>query len=85
MRLLFCLFALTYFLNANILEVNILYLEQKIEKPPVLSNVIEEPDDLGLKGAQIAIKDSNKSARFLNQKYNLIEKISFDKEQLKRF
>lgn len=84
MRLLFCLFALTYFLNANILEVNILYLEQKIEKPPVLSNVIEEPDDLGLKGAQIAIKDSNKSARFLNQKYNLIEKISFDKEQLKK-
>jgi len=66
----------------NALEVNIMYLEQKIKKPPVLSNIIEDPDDLGLKGAQIAIKDSNKSARFLGQHYNLIEKISFDKNEL---
>lgn len=64
------------------LEVNILYLEQKIKKPPVLSNIIEKPNDLGLKGAQIAIKDSNKSARFLGQHYNLIEKISYDKNEL---
>ncbi|MGA1932041.1 ABC transporter substrate-binding protein [Arcobacter sp. YIC-464] len=76
----FLLFAT--FLNANILEVNILYLEQKIKKPPVLSNVIEDPKDLGLKGAQVAIKDSNKSARFLNQKYNLVEAISYKKEEL---
>ena len=73
-----------YILKANILEVNILYLEQKIQKPPVLSNVIEEPNDLGLQGAQVAVKDSNKSARFLNQHFNLIEKISFDKEELKK-
>ncbi|GGD39356.1 branched-chain amino acid ABC transporter substrate-binding protein [Malaciobacter pacificus] len=70
--------------NANNLEVNILYLEQKIEKPPVLSNVIEDPEDLGLKGAQIAVKDSNKSARFLKQHFNLIEKISYDKAELKK-
>lgn len=80
--LLFLLIFLFSFLKANVLEVNILYLEQKIKKPPVLSNVIEDPDDLGLKGAQIAIIDSNKSAKFLNQKYNLIEKISFDKNEL---
>ena len=82
MRLLPLLLIFATFLNANILEVNILYLEQKIKKPPVLSNVIEDPDDLGLKGAQIAIKDSNKSARFLNQKYNLVEAISYKKEEL---
>lgn len=85
MRAIFSIFFfITCFLQANTLEVNILYLEQKIQKPPVLSNVIEEPEDLGLQGAQVAIKDSNKSARFLNQHFNLIEKISFDKDELKK-
>ncbi|MDZ7817089.1 MAG: ABC transporter substrate-binding protein [Aliarcobacter sp.] len=64
------------------MNVKILYLEQKIEKPPVLSNVIDEPDDLGLKGAQVAIIDSNKSAKFLNQNFELVEKISFDENEL---
>lgn len=82
MKLLPLLFIFATFINANILEVNILYLEEKIKKPPVLSNIIKDPNDLGLKGAQIAIKDSNKSARFLNQKYNLIEAISYKKEEL---
>ena len=70
------------FLNAQILDVKILYLEQKIEKPPVLSNIIDEPEVLGLKGAQVAIIDSNKSAKFLNQNFELIEKISFDENEL---
>jgi ABC transporter substrate binding protein (PQQ-dependent alcohol dehydrogenase system) len=82
MKLFMTLLFFTTLLSANILNVNILYLEQKIKKPPVLSNVIKEPDDLGLKGAQIAIKDSNKSARFLNQHYTLVEKISYDENQL---
>lgn len=81
---LFLFIFLFNFLKADILEVNILYLEQKIQKPPVLSNVIEEPQDLGIQGAKIAVDDSNKSAKFLNQHFNLIEKISFDKEQLKK-
>ena len=81
-KFLLGLFFTFLFINANALEVNILYLEQKIEKPPVLSNVIEEPEDLGVRGAQIAIIDSNKSAKFLKQHYNLIEKISYDKNEL---
>jgi ABC transporter substrate binding protein (PQQ-dependent alcohol dehydrogenase system) len=79
--ILFLLFLLS-FMNAEILNVNILYLEQKIEKPPVLSNVIEEPTDLGIKGAEIAIIDSNKSAKFLNQNFNLETKISYDENEL---
>lgn len=79
--ILFLLFLLS-FMNAEILNVNILYLEQKIEKPPVLSNVIEEPMDLGIKGAEIAIIDSNKSAKFLNQNFNLETKISYDENEL---
>ena len=76
------IFIMFGFLNAQILDVKILYLEQKIEKPPVLSNIIDEPEDLGLKGAQVAIIDSNKSAKFLNQNFELIEKISFDENEL---
>ena len=69
-------------INAEILNVNILYLEQKIQKPPVLSNVIEEPENLGLSGAQLAVVDSNKSSKFLNQNYTLITKISYDENEL---
>jgi len=82
MKITLFLLMLSAFLNAQILDVKILYLEQKIEKPPVLSNIIDEPDDLGLKGAQIAIIDSNKSAKFLNQSFQLIEKISSDENEL---
>lgn len=82
MKITLFLIMLSAFLNANILNVNILYLEQKIQKPPVLSNIIEEPDDLGLKGAELAIIDSNKSAKFLNQNFNLITKVSEDENEL---
>ncbi len=56
---------------ASTLNIKILYLEEIIEKPPVLSNVIKEPKDSGLLGALLAIKDSNITAKFLNQKYIL--------------
>lgn len=82
MKIVLFLTLLFSFVKANILEVNILYLEQKVKRPPTLSNVIEEPKDSGLKGIQLAIKDSNKSARFLNQKYILDKKISYKKEDL---
>jgi len=82
MKIVLFLTLLFSFIKADILETNILYLEQKIKRPPVLSNVIKIPDDLGIQGAKIAVKDSNKTARFLKQKYNLIESISFDKKEL---
>ncbi len=68
--------------NAEILNTYILYLEQKIEKPPVLSNVIEEPENLGLSGALMAVVDSNKTSKFLNQNFDLITKISYDENEL---
>ena len=60
MRIVIFLTLLFSFVKANVLEVNILYLEQKVKRPPTLSNVIEEPKDSALKGIQLAIKDSNK-------------------------
>ena len=84
MRLILLTIVFLSFIKADILDINILYLEQKIKKPPVLANVIEEPSDLGIKGAQVAIIDSNKSAKFLNQKYTLETSISYDKKELEK-
>lgn len=82
MKIVLFFLLLIAYANAQVLNVDILYLEQKIEKPPVLSNVIEEPKNLGLSGAQLAVADSNKSSKFLNQNYNLITKISYDENEL---
>lgn len=82
MKFLLLSFILLSFVKAELLNVNILYLEQKIQKPPVLSNVIADPNDLGIKGAELSIKDSNKSAKFLNQNFTLEKTISFDKKEL---
>lgn len=82
MKIVLFLTLLFSFIKADILDTRILYLEQKIETPPVLSNVIKLPEDLGIQGAKIAVKDSNKTASFLNQKYTLIEKISYEKKEL---
>lgn len=82
MKIVLFFLLLIAYANAQLLNVDILYLEQKIEKPPVLSNVIEEPKNLGLSGAQLAVIDSNKSSKFLNQNYNLITKISYDENEL---
>ncbi len=77
---LFCVINICLF--ANELKINILYLEQIIKKPPVLSNIIEEPTSSGLSGAKLAIKDSNRTARFFNQKYILKEIVSKDENLL---
>jgi ABC transporter substrate binding protein (PQQ-dependent alcohol dehydrogenase system) len=82
MKFLLLTIILLSFAKAELLDVNILYLEQKIKKPPVLSNVIKDPDDLGIKGAQLSIDDSNKTAKFINQYFNLKKTISYDKKEL---
>jgi len=82
MKNIMLLILFTVFASANTLDIKILYLEQKIKRPPVLSNVIDIPKDSGLKGVELAIKDSNKTARFLNQKYILETAISKDVEKL---
>ena len=69
-------------INANALNVNILYLEELIKKPPTLSNIIEEPKDSGLKGVELAIKDSNRNAKFINQSFTLEKEISFNHKDL---
>lgn len=51
--------------------VKIAFVSQKVERPPVLSNLIEEPDNQGREGARLALKDNNTTGRFLQQKFTL--------------
>ncbi|WP_330115497.1 ABC transporter substrate-binding protein [Pseudomonas sp. JS3066] len=53
------------------LEVRIGYLAWTPDRGPLLSNVIPEPEDTGLRGAELAITDSNSTGRFLEQRYSL--------------
>jgi ABC transporter substrate binding protein (PQQ-dependent alcohol dehydrogenase system) len=53
------------------LSVRISYLHQEVDTGPVLSNIMPEPEDSGLQGATLGIKDSNTTGRFLKQKYQL--------------
>ena len=72
----------TSLIKANVLDVNILYLEEQIKRPPTLSNVIEEAKDSGLRGVELAIKDSNRNSMFINQKFILEKEISYNEEDL---
>jgi ABC transporter substrate binding protein (PQQ-dependent alcohol dehydrogenase system) len=53
------------------IKVQIGYLAFIPEPGPVLSNIIPEPRDAGLRGAELAIIDSNSTGRFLNHSYTL--------------
>ena len=53
------------------LDIDILYIEQQVERPPVLSNLVSWPDDEGLKGALLGIDDNNTTGKFLGQNYAL--------------
>ncbi len=53
------------------LEVRIGYLGYRPDPGPLLSNVIPEPADAGLRGAELAITDSNTTGRFLKHSYSL--------------
>ncbi|CAN1601077.1 ABC transporter substrate-binding protein [Pseudomonas sp. B21-028] len=57
--------------DAMPLQVRIGYLGYRPDPGPLLSNVIVEPADAGLRGAELAIIDSNSTGRFLKQDYRL--------------
>lgn len=56
---------------ADELTVDVLYIEQRIERPPVLSNLVIWPDDDGERGATLGSEDNATTGRFLSQKHNL--------------
>lgn len=58
--------------QANPLAVRIGYIGWTPDRGPVLSNVIPEPADAGLRGAELALADNKTTGRFLNQDYQLL-------------
>jgi len=61
--------------NSASMEINVLYVEQRVERPPVLSNLVSWPEDDGLQGALLGISDNNTTGKFLKQNYSLDELI----------
>ena len=53
------------------LQVRIGYLSYRPDPGPLLSNIIPEPADAGLQGAELAVVDSNSTGRFLKQAFTL--------------
>lgn len=72
-----CLLAITWATAGQAaeapLQVQIGYLGYRPDPGPLLSNVIPEPTDAGLRGAELAIIDSNSTGAFLNQRYSLTD------------
>ena len=63
-------------LSLDRLETALLYLEQTLPQPAVLSNILPPPADSGLMGAEVGIADSNTTGRFLQQHYTLKSVVS---------
>ncbi len=64
------------------LQVDFLYLSEIRDQGPVLSNILPPPADQGIRGAELAVNDSNTTGRFLKHSYSLTEKSSQDAGQL---
>ncbi len=52
-------------------EIPMTYLRQEAERPPVLSNLDPIPEDLGIAGAEVALKDTKSTGKFLGHDYGL--------------
>ncbi|MBY6033961.1 ABC transporter substrate-binding protein [Marinobacter daepoensis] len=63
-------------LHANTVDVQIGYLQWGPDQGPVLSNVIPEPEDAGLRGAELAIEDNSTTGKFLGHRYSLQAEVS---------
>ncbi|MBU2953391.1 ABC transporter substrate-binding protein [Marinobacter sp. F3R08] len=67
-------------LQADSLDVRIGYLQWIPDQGPVLSNVIPEPEDAGLRGAELAIGDNSTTGKFLGQSYSLQSEVAESEE-----
>lgn len=63
------------------LAIQLVYIERKAEHPPTLSNFDGIPEDQGLQGARLAVKDNNSTGKFLKQEYKLEELVATTPEE----
>lgn len=59
-------------LAQEVAVVRIAYLEQVTERPPKLSNLELPPEDEGIAGGRLSIKDNNTTGQFLKQSFELV-------------
>ena len=57
----------------EMMTISLSFVSQEVERPPVLSNLLDEPEDLGLQGVRLGLKDNNTTGRFMKQKYTVEE------------
>lgn len=63
-------------------EVSLVYANLWVDRDPVLSNILPAPEDQGMRGAELAVADSNTTGRFLGQEYLLQYVSESDETQL---
>ena len=56
---------------AEAINITIHYIERQVARPPTLSNLKAPPDDNGLQGAQLGLRDNQTTGRFLKHNYVL--------------
>ncbi|WP_225314928.1 ABC transporter substrate-binding protein [Marinobacter confluentis] len=57
--------------QAQTVDVRMAYIQWVPDPGPILSNVIPEPEDAGLRGAELALADNQTTGKFLGQNYQL--------------
>nr|WP_243411427.1 ABC transporter substrate-binding protein [Marinobacter halophilus] len=67
--------------SAATLDVKIGYIQWVPDQGPVLSNVTPEPEDAGLRGAELGIADNSATGKFLGQNYLLESVMASDENQ----
>ncbi len=71
-----CLLPLLSSVSAKAAEpVAIAYLERRIERPNPLNNEDPVPADQGRKGAELGLRDSNATGRFVGVSFDLASKV----------
>lgn len=72
-------FVLTIFWSGAVLaqDISVAWLKVEQDLPPTLSNLDPAPEDLGLAGALIALKDNETTGKFLGQNWSLSEHTAY--------
>lgn len=52
-------------------DISMAYVSMEIDRAPVLSNLIEAPDDLGRQGAKLALEDNATTGRFTGHRFHM--------------
>lgn len=70
-------------LQAKELTIDFLYIEFRDERPATLSNLIAQPEDEGVMGVRLGVKDSNTTGKFLKHTYKATEVVINHDEDFK--